>query len=172
MLMMTLLLGAVFGGLRGMEYLADYNHHTIIGRESENNPMVLLDGRVDQLGGKATLEGYAVPLPTNADVHLMSQNDIAKISPQGVGNVRRFILPPEIFQDVRYGPGKNIFYATWFTLTAAHLVHLVVGLLAIGILVYASKTKAVNPRRVEYVGLFWHFVVAVEVVLFPLMYLW
>ena len=124
------------------------------------------------MGGKATLEGYVVALPANADVHLMSQNDIAKLSPQGVGNMRRFILPPEIFQDVRYGPGKNIFYATWFTLTAAHLVHLVVGLLAIGILVYASKTKAVNPRRVEYVGLFWHFVVAVGVVLFPLMYLW
>jgi len=172
MLMVTLLLGAVFAAFRGMEYQADFNHHTIVARQSESNPMVLLDGRVDQLGGKATLEGYAVPLPANADVHLMSQNDIAQLSSQGVGNMRKFILPPTIFQDVRYGPGKNIFYATWFTLTAAHLVHLVVGLLAIGILLYASRARPVNPRRLEYVGLFWQFVVAVGVVLFPLMYLW
>ena len=109
MLLMTLLLGAAFAGLRGLEYLNAFNHHTIVARQSAGNPMVLLDGRVEQFAGKQTLEGYAVPLPANADVHLMSQNDIAQLSTQGVGNVRRFILPSEIFQDIRYGPERISF---------------------------------------------------------------
>jgi heme/copper-type cytochrome/quinol oxidase subunit 3 len=172
MLLMTLLLGAAFTGLRGLEYSNALNHHTIVARQSESNPMVLLDGRVEQFAGKQTLDGYAVPLPANADAHLMSQNDIAQLSTRGVGSVRRFILPSEIFQDIRYGPGKNIFYACWYTLTGVHLVHVAVGLIAIGTLLLLSKKKPLLAKHVENVGLFWHFVIAVGVLLFPLIYLW
>jgi heme/copper-type cytochrome/quinol oxidase subunit 3 len=71
-------------------------------------------------------------------------------------------------------PATNLFGATFFTTTGFHGTHVFVGVLWIlGVLVRALR-GGVTPRNnlsVEMVGLYWHFVDLVWVVLFTVIYL-
>jgi cytochrome c oxidase subunit III len=71
-------------------------------------------------------------------------------------------------------PSTNLFGATFFTTTGFHGTHVFVGVLwMIGVLARASK-GGVTPQNnlsVEMVGLYWHFVDLVWVVLFTVIYL-
>jgi heme/copper-type cytochrome/quinol oxidase subunit 3 len=70
-------------------------------------------------------------------------------------------------------PGSELFGTTFFTLTGLHAVHVVVGLV---LLVSLFAAAAARPRRVgssawEGIALYWHFVDAVWVVVFSVVYL-
>jgi heme/copper-type cytochrome/quinol oxidase subunit 3 len=70
-------------------------------------------------------------------------------------------------------PGSEMFGTTFFTLTGLHAVHVLVGLVLLVTLLAAS---AARPRRVgnaawEGIALYWHFVDAVWVVVFSVVYL-
>ena len=70
-------------------------------------------------------------------------------------------------------PGSELFGTTFFTLTGLHAVHVVVGLVLLVTLFAASGAR---PRRVghaawEGIAMYWHFVDAVWVVLFSVVYL-
>jgi heme/copper-type cytochrome/quinol oxidase subunit 3 len=79
-----------------------------------------------------------------------------------------------------YGQGitisTNLFTSAFFTLTGFHGFHVVLGLLALCILAglaFAGVFREENHRvGVEAVSIYWHFVDAVWVVLFALVYLW
>jgi cytochrome c oxidase subunit 3 len=77
----------------------------------------------------------------------------------------------KIAQDITYGPWKNIFFASYFTLTGIHGLHVVGGIVALGILLIQSLRGKVFAAHTEYVGLYWHFVDLVWIFLFPLLYL-
>lgn len=71
-------------------------------------------------------------------------------------------------------PSSNLFGATFFTTTGFHGSHVFVGVLwMIGVIARASKggVTAKNNLSVEMVGLYWHFVDLVWVVLFTVIYL-
>lgn len=71
-------------------------------------------------------------------------------------------------------PSSNLFGATFFTTTGFHGSHVFVGVLwMIGVIARASKggITAQNNLSVEMVGLYWHFVDLVWVVLFTVIYL-
>lgn len=71
-------------------------------------------------------------------------------------------------------PGTNLFGATFFTTTGFHGSHVFVGVLwMIGVIARASRggVTARNNLSVEMVGLYWHFVDLVWVVLFTVIYL-
>jgi heme/copper-type cytochrome/quinol oxidase subunit 3 len=70
-------------------------------------------------------------------------------------------------------PGSELFGTTFFTLTGLHAVHVLVGLVLLVILFVAT---AARPRRVggaawEGIAMYWHFVDAVWVVVFSVVYL-
>ena len=70
-------------------------------------------------------------------------------------------------------PGSELFGTTFFTLTGLHAVHVLVGLVLLVTLLAAS---AARPRRVghaawEGIALYWHFVDAVWVAVFSVVYL-
>jgi heme/copper-type cytochrome/quinol oxidase subunit 3 len=70
-------------------------------------------------------------------------------------------------------PGSELFGTTFFTLTGLHAVHVLVGL---ALLVTLLAASAARPRRVgragwEGIALYWHFVDAVWVVVFSVVYL-
>lgn len=71
-------------------------------------------------------------------------------------------------------PSTNLFGATFFTTTGFHGSHVLVGVLWMtGVIARASK-GGVTPQNnlsVEMVGLYWHFVDLVWVVLFTVIYL-
>ena len=71
------------------------------------------------------------------------------------------------------GPGRELFGTTFFTLTGLHGLHVLGGLVALVALlaVHSRRASAVRPVAFEAVGLYWHFVDAVWVVVFSVVYL-
>jgi cytochrome c oxidase subunit III len=72
------------------------------------------------------------------------------------------------------GPSTNIFWACYFTLTGFHALHVFGGIVFNGLVLgwMLRPQKWVGLRhRLEYAGLYWHFVDIVWIFLFPLLYL-
>jgi cytochrome c oxidase subunit 3 len=74
------------------------------------------------------------------------------------------------------GPWHNTFLAIYYTLTGLHGLHIVGGMVVMAYLIGpGASLYRRNPdqftNRVEYTGLYWHFVDLVWIFLFPVLYL-
>ncbi len=72
------------------------------------------------------------------------------------------------------GVSAGLFGATFFTLTGFHGAHVLVGLLALGIVLALSSTgrlRATHSGGVEAVAIYWHFVDLVWVAVYSVVYL-
>jgi len=74
------------------------------------------------------------------------------------------------------GPWHSTFLAIYFTLTGLHGLHIIGGIVVMAYLAGpGAKLWTRNPdqyaNRVEYTGLYWHFVDLVWIFLFPVLYL-
>lgn len=86
-------------------------------------------------------------------------------------------LPGPNFQFHHGGVPENIaelFFSLYFAMTGLHAIHVIIGIIAIGIIMFLTWKK--NPLVEDYVptemvGLYWHFVDLVWIFLFPLFYL-
>jgi heme/copper-type cytochrome/quinol oxidase subunit 3 len=68
--------------------------------------------------------------------------------------------------------GRSLFDATFFILTSFHGCHVFCGVVYLSsVLFKAKKYSAENYTHVEVVGLYWHFVDLVWIILFTLVYL-
>jgi len=122
-----------------------------------------------------------------ADLEAMDHHEIEKLFP---GDVEGFTGPnhtkvhyPEVTvprEQVRFEslftPRWNTYYATYFTITGLHGLHVLIGALVLAYyLFFGRKMYNSNPEwlanRVEIGGLFWHFVDLVWIFLFPILYL-
>lgn len=76
-----------------------------------------------------------------------------------------------IFDNRRAG----LFFSIYYMMTGIHAIHIVIGIIAIGILAWKSrrgdKYTSVWYTPVENVGLYWHVVDIIWIFVFPLMYL-
>lgn len=124
---------------------------------------------------------------TMADLEKMSYKEILALFP---GDIDGFAGPnhkkveyPSItvpreqvrFESV-FSPRWNTYYATYFTITGLHGLHVIAGALVLAYyLFFGRKMYNENPvwlaNRVEVGGLFWHFVDLVWIFLFPILYL-
>ena len=71
--------------------------------------------------------------------------------------------------------GRDQFGTTFFTLTGFHGLHVIVGLLAlatVAALGFAGDLDGGDEAALGTVALYWHFVDAVWVVVFSVIYLW
>ncbi len=71
-------------------------------------------------------------------------------------------------------PSTSIFYAIYFTTTGLHGLHIIGGIIFNSYLLLRSGADWDHPLfvgRVEYAGLYWHFVDIVWIFLFPALYL-
>jgi heme/copper-type cytochrome/quinol oxidase subunit 3 len=73
-------------------------------------------------------------------------------------------------------PSHSTFLAIYFTLTGLHGIHILGGMVVMGYLLgpgvklyKTNREQFVN--RIEYTGLYWHFVDLVWIFLFPVLYL-
>ena len=76
----------------------------------------------------------------------------------------------EIFSNRRAG----IFFAIYYVMTGIHALHIIIGIIAIGFLVFFARRgdyTSVWYTPVENVGLYWHIVDIIWIFVFPLMYL-
>jgi len=74
------------------------------------------------------------------------------------------------------GPSHSTFLAIYFTLTGLHGLHIVGGMVVMAYLLGpGARLWKQNPdqftNRIEYTGLYWHFVDLVWIFLFPVLYL-
>lgn len=67
-------------------------------------------------------------------------------------------------------PGGNLWASTYFLVTGFHAIHVIVGLIAFVLLLFADLGRSM-AGVIENVGLYWHFVDLVWIFLFPLLYL-
>jgi heme/copper-type cytochrome/quinol oxidase subunit 3 len=68
----------------------------------------------------------------------------------------------------------NLFGTTFFTLTGFHGMHVIIGLIMLGVLVgmaFAGNFRSKRSAAVEVISLYWHFVDVVWVVIFSVVYL-
>jgi cytochrome c oxidase subunit 3 len=71
-------------------------------------------------------------------------------------------------------PGTGLFWAFYYTLTGLHSLHVLAGIIlntTLWIAVGRARLWSLVRRRIEYAGLYWHFVDVVWIFLFPLVYL-
>ena len=67
-------------------------------------------------------------------------------------------------------PGGPMWASTYFLLTGFHAIHVLVGLIVFGLLMFTTLDRS-KAGLVENTGLYWHFVDLVWIFLFPLLYL-
>lgn len=69
-------------------------------------------------------------------------------------------------------PSTELFWAFYYGMTGLHALHVVGGIVVNLILFLTAPTGSLaQQQRVEYAGLYWHFVDVVWIFLFPLLYL-
>jgi heme/copper-type cytochrome/quinol oxidase subunit 3 len=72
-----------------------------------------------------------------------------------------------------FTPASGLFWSFYYTMTGLHGLHVLVGVI-VNFVLWLALTEtawAAIKHRVEYVGLYWHFVDVVWIFLFPLLYL-
>ncbi|MFL5731703.1 MAG: heme-copper oxidase subunit III [Chloroflexia bacterium] len=70
---------------------------------------------------------------------------------------------------------SNVFGSTFFTLTGFHGLHVFLGLVALAILAliaFQGDFRGGRATPIEVVSIYWHFVDAVWIVIFSMIYLW
>lgn len=69
---------------------------------------------------------------------------------------------------------RDLFGTTFFTLTGFHGLHVFIGLIMLGTLFGLELKRVVTgpAQAVESVSIYWHFVDAVWMIIFPVVYLW
>jgi cytochrome c oxidase subunit 3 len=70
--------------------------------------------------------------------------------------------------------GQIIFYSLYFVTTGLHGIHVIAGIIVLGIMMRWSMQGKINNKdfiKLENAGLYWHFVDIVWIYLFPLLYL-
>ncbi len=86
--------------------------------------------------------------------------------------VKAFEYSREIAQG--FTPLSSLFWSYYYAMTGLHGLHVLAGIVANGSLLTMAIRGTLWPRtqqRVEYAGLYWHFVDIVWIFLFPLLYL-
>lgn len=70
-------------------------------------------------------------------------------------------------------PSTNVFWSCYFALTGFHFLHVLAGMIfnLYVLLRAASRSWSGYRQRLEFAGLYWHFVDIVWIFLFPLLYL-
>ena len=64
----------------------------------------------------------------------------------------------------------NTFWSFYYTACGLHGLHVIGGMICMGIIA-SDAVRGKNLQRVEYIGLYWHFVDIVWIFLFPLIYI-
>jgi cytochrome c oxidase subunit 3 len=147
MLLLTLVFGLAFLGIKGKEWADKYKEHHIPTFSDYN----VISGEGSLLkGDNAKFLGID-----------KLQNDPSKIS-------ELHAREADIQQRTK------IFYSLYFALTGMHALHMVVGVgifTVITIMAYRGKFTPEYHTPLEIAGLYWHFVDIVWIYLFPLLYL-
>ena len=88
--------------------------------------------------------------------------------------IKHGIYPGSEHLKADFGQGEILFFGLYFVITGLHALHIIVGMILMGItLVKVQKgtVHAGRPSLLENAGLYWHLVDLIWIFLFPLFYL-
>jgi heme/copper-type cytochrome/quinol oxidase subunit 3 len=80
----------------------------------------------------------------------------------------------EYSREIEHGftPASSLFWAFYYTMTGLHGLHVLVGIIVnFALFIGTGWAWETLKHRIEYAGLYWHFVDIVWIFLFPLLYL-
>lgn len=149
-LVLTMLLGCVFLGVKVIEYKDKFANYEVPG-PSYN----WLYHEQHEAGAASGEHAAAVPA-TGAEAGGEAAGHAAKMTPDQLQRT------------------TQLYFSLYFTMTGLHALHMIIGVgLMLVITVMASKGKFDEHyyTPVEMAGLYWHFVDIVWIFLFPLLYL-
>jgi cytochrome c oxidase subunit III len=146
-LLLTMVLGAAFLGIKVIEYADKFEHHHVPG------PNYIWEA---DHGGAAAGEAAA------ADT---SHGDDGAAPGAGHGASA---------DRANFQLHTQIFFSLYFTMTGLHALHMIIGLGLLGTIAWMAHKGRFSSEYytpVEMSGLYWHFVDIVWIFLFPLLYL-
>ncbi len=191
LIVLTMIFGGVFLGVKAIEYTDKYNHGLV--------PVTGLNKKVKE-GAKAEHSGLTLPIETRANAAEAPGAAHAYVNPKGEFQWVEYDLIEKTFEQQKSDPDGNhltaseligytsngqidhdkfrdkvrIFYWIYFVMTGLHALHMVIGL---GLMAWLLWTAWKGYYSMEYYmpvemsGLYWHFVDIVWIFLFPLLYL-
>lgn len=170
-LAITVACGVIFCGIKAVEYRGKLQHYTAVAFDPHAKTNSVFDGHLqERTEQELVLRGFRSTTTPGFNIHLVSPSDVRTAADREEAQLFRIPITT-ISQSISYGPWKNNFYASYFTLTGLHVLHLLGGMVAILILLIHALRGTTLGAATEYVGLYWHFVDVVWIFLFPLLYL-
>ena len=148
-LWMTLLLGAVFLGVKVYEYHADYVENMIPGLGAYDHKKAFYPKEWNEKWVDHEKKHHTGPW-TEKD-----QEEAELVAKQMV-------------------PQGEMFFCFYFITTGLHATHMIIGMAIFLVVIYYARQGTYTPTHrspIEVLGLYWHFVDIVWVWLFPLLYL-
>jgi cytochrome c oxidase subunit 3 len=162
MLILTMVLGVGFLGIKGYEYAEKFAHcagaHTVaewVGGVRHEVEECLVPGRAFIFPSEEAHSGAAA--------HGGERDTLAGVNPQSPSSV---VLANQ-------GPWQ-LFYLLYFTATGLHAFHMIVGLTIMTVLLIMTQRNRFDTEYftpIEMGGLYWHLIDIIWVFLFPLFYL-
>lgn len=191
MLALTGFLGAVFLGIKSVEWYHDYQEKIVPGLNWEPRNTLARKGFLlatpTGVNGSGYVPGPATPQNAQTqwqnvyqqaeaeeaagaggtEVGSSAQRQGASAESRGQHDVK--------FQGVINGLQLQMFFVIYFCMTGLHAIHMIIGLGLISVFIFHARrgmfTESPNDQPVEIFGLYWHFVDIVWVFLYPLLYL-
>ena len=199
MMGVTWILGAIFLGVKAVEWRADYDEGLVPGLNWQPREVLAHKGFVlatpTGVQGESYLPGLngappqAIVTPANgreiynATIEGLEKQEAAEnvaasgahLGEGAVGEHGGEHEKPHEYRGVVNGNHMQMFYVVYFTMTGLHAIHMIIGLGLLAVYIFHARrgmfTNEANDQPVEVFGLYWHFVDIVWVFLYPLLYL-
>jgi cytochrome c oxidase subunit III len=181
----TILCALGFLGIKSFEYKDKFTHYEVwmndgrrVTGHLEGNPWFFtLDKARKQNMESVTLVPDAHHYAEKWEGHKQFQAELKTDEAAGAHHLPPVKIPTaDIKRLSAFVPGHSTYFGIYFTLTALHALHVLIGALVIayiwgpGIKLWKTDPERYT-NRVEISGLFWHFVDLVWIFLFPVLYL-
>jgi cytochrome c oxidase subunit 3 len=181
LIILTMFFGAVFLGVKAIEYTDKYNHGFV--------PVTGLNKKIKADADHSAVAGHETPCwevdhnapvvehpnPrgefqwTDCSLGKLAQDHNYLTTSEKIGYFSNGQLDANKFRDK-----VRIFFWIYFVMTGLHALHMVAGLILMTWLLWTAFRGNYGPdyyMPVEMSGLYWHFVDIVWIFLFPLLYL-
>lgn len=187
----TWILGAVFLGVKAVEWHADYVEGLVPGLSWNPRTVLAEKGFVlatpTGVQGESYLPGLNGSPPTaivtaangeamyNHTLETIKADEAAAGAGEKGAAAGQAEAAPHAYRGVVNGNHMQMFYVIYFTMTGLHAIHMIIGLGLLAVYMFHAQrgmfTREANDQPVEMFGLYWHFVDIVWVFLYPLLYL-
>ncbi len=170
LLALTLLGGFGFMGIKTIEYQAKFKKGTLWASQYDVKQKDYVDDHGDDHAAEETAAEQAVEVPSTDGGFAPEMSTVARAAPAPRG-----LSPPGESDSHHETPaGVPTFFSIYFLMTGLHGLHVVIGMGAIGWLLYRTTKGHFSSAYftpVDLVGLYWHLVDLIWIFLFPLLYL-